>query len=49
LGEAEYHLKYVHTYSSYDFELDTSEHPLEESAKLVLSAWGSRSETKFFG
>ena len=47
LGEAEYHLKHVHTYSGYDFELDSSEQPIEESAQMVLSAWENRGKSKF--
>ncbi|WP_427978657.1 chloramphenicol phosphotransferase CPT family protein [Agarivorans sp.] len=47
-GEAEYHLTHVHSYSHYDFELDTSTQTPAESAKLVLDAWSSRASSRFF-
>ncbi len=48
LGEAEYHLRHVHRYSNYDFELDTSKQSPAESAKLVLSAWEKHGISQFF-
>ncbi|EGR1549724.1 hypothetical protein BBM25_08200 [Vibrio parahaemolyticus] len=47
-GEAEYHLAHVHSYSEYDFELDTSIQTPLESAQIVLDAWSSRSSSRFF-
>ncbi|PSU50842.1 chloramphenicol phosphotransferase [Photobacterium frigidiphilum] len=48
LGESEYHLKHVHTYSAYDYEIDTSSQPTEHSAEMVLSAWEQRGQSAFF-
>lgn len=45
LGEAEYHLAHVHTYSSYDFEVDTSQYSPQENARKVLNAWAIRKES----
>ncbi len=49
LGEAEYHLKHVHTYSDYDLELDTSQCSTAECAEIVLEGWSGRARSKFFG
>jgi chloramphenicol 3-O phosphotransferase len=49
-GEAEYHLKHVHTYSDYDFEVDTSEQSTEITAEILSHAWEKRERvSKFFG
>ena len=47
-GEAEYHLKHVHTYCDYDFEIDISKQSTQQNAEMVLSAWKQRSESLFF-
>lgn len=44
LGEAEYHLKHVHTYSAYDYEIDTSKQSVSQSAEMVLLAWEQRTD-----
>ncbi|MEM8532464.1 MAG: chloramphenicol phosphotransferase, partial [Chloroflexota bacterium] len=43
LGEAEYHLRNVHSYGVYDYEIDSSLQSPKESASLVISAWQDRS------
>jgi chloramphenicol 3-O phosphotransferase len=48
LGEAEYHLAHVHTYSAYDFEIDTSEQSVEQTALNVIKAWSGRGPSRFF-
>jgi len=48
VGEAEYHLKSVHSYAHYDFEIDSSEQSAQQTAKMVLSAWSERGATNFF-
>ena len=48
LGEAEYHLKHVHTYSAYDYEIDTGLGGIEENASKVLEAWRNRGKSRFF-
>ena len=47
IGEAEYQLKHVHSFSEYDFELDTSKHSNEKNAELILKAWQNRATSKF--
>ncbi|MDX1304670.1 chloramphenicol phosphotransferase CPT family protein [Photobacterium sp.] len=47
-GESEYHFKHVHTYSAYDYEIDTSKQSTAKSAEMVLSAWEQRAESVFF-
>ena len=48
LGEAEYHLRHVHTYSPYDFEIDTSEQCIEKTAEKLIKAWNCRVQSRFF-
>ena len=48
LGEAKYHLQHVHTYSAYDYEIDTSVGSVAENAAKVLDAWGHKGKSKFF-
>ena len=48
LGEAEYHLRHVHTYSPYDFEVDTSKLSIEKTAEKVIKKWKARSQSQFF-
>ncbi|MGL6262308.1 chloramphenicol phosphotransferase CPT family protein [Vibrio sp. WXL103] len=47
-GEAEYHLKHVHTYSEYDFEINSHEKSVEENAAEIIEAWLNRTESRFF-
>jgi len=47
-GEAEYHLKHVHTYSEYDFEINSNEKSVEDTASQVIEAWSKRPKSKFF-
>ncbi len=47
-GEAEFHLKHVHSYAEYDFEIDTSMNTNEINAQLVLDEWVKREESSFF-
>jgi chloramphenicol 3-O phosphotransferase len=48
LGEAEDHLKHVHTYGTYDFELDSSLQSPDETAGLILEAWSKRDGKGYF-
>ncbi|OED41307.1 hypothetical protein AB833_09850 [Chromatiales bacterium (ex Bugula neritina AB1)] len=48
IGEAEYHLQHVHTYSKYDFEIDSSKQPVEMTAGLIIDAWINRERSVFF-
>jgi len=48
MGEAEYHLRHVHTYSSYDYEVDTSKQSTAELAESILVEWKRRKQSQFF-
>jgi chloramphenicol 3-O phosphotransferase len=48
IGEAEYHLKHVHSFSQYDYEIDSSAQSPEESAKIILARWQKRGKSKLF-
>lgn len=48
LGEAEYHLHHVHTYSSYDYEVDTSKQSTEITAEKIIKEWKDRGQSEFF-
>lgn len=47
-GEAEYHLNHVHSYSEYDFEINTSDRSAAECAGRVLENWHHRRQSEFF-
>ena len=51
-GEAEYHLLHVHSYSRYDYEIDTQAYDTREAAQQILNAWETQlqlpSESEFF-
>ena len=44
IGEAEYHLQNVHSYGTYDFEIDTSQSSPQECAATIVHAWHGRED-----
>lgn len=39
IGESEFHLKHVHTYGKYNFEIDSSKQTPLESARIIMTAY----------
>jgi chloramphenicol 3-O phosphotransferase len=48
IGEAEYHLRHVHSFGHYDFEVDSSAQSPQESAKVILDHWQKRGKSQLF-
>lgn len=47
IGDARRDYETVHTFSAYDFEVDSS-HPAEENAEVIIAAWKARQRPSIF-